>query len=478
MTKAEVDVIQQPYRLPSGLELPNRLVKAAMTEGLAKTERKLPNNMPNDAHDKAYRRWGDAGWGLIITGNVQVDSTHLGTGVDVAVRRSDLDDPMALERWASFAAAAKGSDARRPTPAIVQLCHTGRQSPRGSGRGIMQPNKAPSAVPVQFGTGVIDRGISRLIFGDTRAMTEQDLDATVDQFVAGAEMSHQAGFDGVQLHGAHGYLLAQFMSPKTNQRTDAYGYHTQEKGLKLFFRIVDAIRVTLPKTFTVGVKLNSQDYVDGGLTEEDALEQIRLIIEHGGVDFIEISGGTYENPVMMGKNTRQGPEPNNDKALRKSKPREAFFTGFSRRACERHPEYTFMLTGGFRHRAVMAAALSSGACQLIGIGRPACVFPDVPQRVLNPDLDSGLCIPEYDIRGSELYQKLVPIKMVGAGVGTIWHQWQIGALALSSAMPDPQKSVLGLFLMLYGGGLAKVLFQVGLSLGLALWVTSRIMPTS
>ncbi|KAI8816742.1 FMN binding oxidoreductase [Fimicolochytrium jonesii] len=442
--------------LPSGLVLPNRFVKAAMAEDLSAEK---DGHQPNKLHASVYREWGNGGWGLLITGNVQVDPTHRGSLGDTTVEEADLTNPASLQRWETWAKACKG-DGAVPTPTIVQLCHTGRQSPRGAGRSVFTPNKSASDVRLEFGPGIVNELASKIVFGTPKAMSEQEVQQVVAQFAVGAQMCHLAGFAGVQLHAAHGYLLAQFMSPKTNLRKDRYGFHNPTKGLQLLFEIIDRIREKLPRHFTISIKLNSKDYVDGGLTEEDALEQVRMIIAHGGVDFIEISGGTYEAPRMLSALDVEKPL-NSNGSPKPVKPREAFFTNFSRKAREAFPEYIFMVTGGFRDRVVMAEAVSSNACQLIGLGRPAALYPDLPRRLLQEGVEgfSLTRVPPYRVKGIAIYEKILSFGPVGTGLMTMWHQWQIAALAVGEK-PNPDRSVTEFILHLNKGPLTK-LFLLG-----------------
>ena len=114
-------------------------------------------------------------------------------------------------------------------------------------------------------------------------------------FVHGAIVAKEAGFAGCQLHGAHGFLLSQFLSPHTNRRTDGYG-GSPEKRLTLLKRLVREIRQVCPPPYCLSVKLNSGDYMaQGGLSTEEGLEQVRWLVNCGMVDFVEISGGNAEN---------------------------------------------------------------------------------------------------------------------------------------------------------------------------------------
>ncbi|KWU43117.1 FMN-linked oxidoreductase [Rhodotorula sp. JG-1b] len=294
--KEEIQAIKSAVQLPCGRSLPNRLVKASFS----RTSQAL------------YESWSAVGYGMIITGNVQVSPDHLGLPFDIAVPSSEDVDPVSaaavrrgFSRWAKACKPSRqqnstGPSGVAPPPllAIMQLNHPGRQSMRRfCGRPASEPALAPSAVPLVVGTHPLARWVSGLLWGSPRAMTEGDIDRVVEQFVDGARLAHETGWDGVELHASHGYLLAQFMSPKVNRRTDAYGGSARHR-LTLLFRIIDAIRAELPLAdgFVLGVKLNSSDYVKGGLTEQDALDNVKWIAEHGGVDFIEISGGDYERP--------------------------------------------------------------------------------------------------------------------------------------------------------------------------------------
>ena len=178
----------------------------------------------------------------------------------------------------------------------MQLNHPGRQSPLGAGRrGFLAKSLAPSAVPLQIGPSAVQRLVSCLIFGTPKEMTLEDIHEVIRQFVTAARLASEAGFAGIELHAAHGYLLAQFLSPTINRRSDAYGGAPAARA-KLIVDIVEAIRAEVPSTFCIGVKLNSVDHQS--ISElKDCIEQLHAIAA-AGVDFVEISGGTYENPVV------------------------------------------------------------------------------------------------------------------------------------------------------------------------------------
>jgi len=143
-------------------------------------------------------------------------------------------------------------------------------------------------------TGLIGKAVDYLLWGTPAEMTKKQISHLIEQFAAAAELCSKTGFDGIELHASHGYQLAAFLSPKTNQRTDEYGRDGRARA-RLLLETVDAVRKRVPKDFIVGVKLNSSDYVQGGLTENDALLNVQWLAENGGADFVEISGGNYEN---------------------------------------------------------------------------------------------------------------------------------------------------------------------------------------
>lgn len=276
--------IAKPITLPCGLTLPNRLAKAAMAEGWGDK-----NMLPHPELIKTYQLWADGNWGMILTGNVQVDAAYMGTPDDNAV--SDAVSRHGLvSSWTAWAAASNENG----TPVIMQINHPGRQSTLGAGtRSYLAKAIGPSAIPVNLGPGIIAKASSALVFGTPRAMSLDDVDDVAERFATAAKLAHEAGFAGVQVHCAHGYLLAQFLSSKTNTRTDEYGGAPRQRA-KIVVRIIKAIQAVVPRAFCIGIKINSVDHQTPGELQS-GLEQLDEIIKLR-VDFIEISGGTYENP--------------------------------------------------------------------------------------------------------------------------------------------------------------------------------------
>ncbi|KZP24983.1 FMN-linked oxidoreductase [Athelia psychrophila] len=438
--------IFSPIILPCGRTAPNRLVKVALYEHLAD----LFGGPPNLNHFSLYARWAQHGWGMIITGNVQVSPTHLSLGRDLVLPRSVSDGALQpFRKLAQEMHRYEGSSSEGLPLAIMQLSHGGRQSPNFlGGRPLCDAPLAPSAIALGTGSDVLSSLVEGALFQRPQAMSLSDIDDVVTSFVRGARLAALAGFDGIQLHAAHGYLLAQFISPKTNHRTDEYSC-TSLNGLKLVHRIVVSIREIVPPDFIVGIKLNASDYVDGAAKssklpespqstpgekedqEARALSHIRTLASWHSIDFIEVSGGDYENPEFMSQS-----------ALSKS-PRQAFFAHFSSRALEileedassDRPKPLILLTGGLRTPSHLQSALASHHADLLGIGRGSITSPDLPdvlrqwEQAQGDNVDNTFTpfAPEVDLFQS--YPAFVnwvlsfasAIKLVGAGSGMAWH---------------------------------------------------------
>lgn len=347
----------QPLRLPNGAVLPNRIAKAAMEEQLAE-----PAQKPGAALHRAYRAWSEGGTGLLLTGNVMVDRRALtSAGAVVLDAETDLEP---FRRWAS---AAKAGGA-----AIwMQISHPGRQVMAALG----QPGWAPSAVAVDLGKH------SKLI-APPREMSEAEIEATIARFAATAQRAEEAGFDGVQIHAAHGYLISQFLSPLSNRRTDRWG-GTLENRARLLIEVIRAVRAAVRADFAVAVKLNSADFQRGGFDAGDAEAVVRLLNELP-VDLVELSGGTYEAPAMQGQ-TRDG----------RTLAREAYFLEFAAQiakvAC-----MPVMTTGGIRRREVAAEVLAQGVA-VVGIGTALALCPDLPRR-WREGRPSGELVPQVGFK--------------------------------------------------------------------------------
>jgi 2,4-dienoyl-CoA reductase-like NADH-dependent reductase (Old Yellow Enzyme family) len=338
--------------LPCGAALPNRIAKAAMTEGLATMA-----GVPTPELDRLYGLWSDGGAGLLISGNIQVDRDHLERPGNVII-----DGEPDAELKAGLARLAR-SATRGGNHFWAQLSHAGRQTPK---RVNPRPG-APSAVALGLPGGQ---------FGEPVELAEAEIGSIVTRFGIAAAACQAAGFTGVQVHAAHGYLLSEFLSPRTNRRTDRYGGSLENRA-RVLLEVVARVRDAVGADFPIAVKLNSADFQKGGFAFEDSL-QVAQWLEGAGIDLIEISGGTYEQPKLVGIAGLEDEEP---QAVRHStRMREAYFVDFAI-AMREKVSVPLMVTGGFRTRAVMEQALREGSADVIGIARPMCVDADAPRQL-------------------------------------------------------------------------------------------------
>ncbi|KAL2842022.1 oxidoreductase [Aspergillus pseudoustus] len=400
--------IGKPLTLSCGLQLKNRLVKAAMAECMADD-----NALPTSLHNNLYRTWGEGGWGMILTGNVQVDRMYLGDPRDTA-----LDSTRAAEFVAKWRILSDGCT-KAGSALIMQINHPGRQSPLGAGtRRFCESNIAPSPIPLDFGSGLLAKFASSFVFGTPREMTQADIDSVVKQFVDCSRFAYEAGLQGVEVHAAHGYLLAQFLSPRTNHRKDRYG-GSPEARAQIITDIVRGIRAAVPASFCVGIKLNSVDH-QSRETLAACVEQLKLIVA-AGIDFIEISGGTYEDPQML-QSAGQAQKEKSSRTIA----REAFFLEFASAIRHEILDVPLMVTGGFRSRTGLSAAIRDNACDLVGLGRPAVLRPDLPKSViLNETVtDEQALFQTSPIEPSWLLKKS-GIKSAGTGAESKWYSSQM-----------------------------------------------------
>ncbi len=329
-------------QLPNGSTLPNRLAKAAMEENMA-----APGQLPSPAMHSLYQAWAQGGVGLIITGNVMVDGRALtGPGGIVLERDTPLDS---FTEWARVAR-------QRGAQVWMQINHPGRQVMADMGGTAW----APSAV-------ALDLGKHSKLFAQPQAMTEAEIQETITRFADTAQAAERAGFTGVEIHAAHGYLISQFLSPLTNQRNDAWG-GTLAKRARILLDVVRAVRARVRPDFCVAVKLNSADFQRGGFSQDDAKHVIQWLNELS-VDMVELSGGSYESPAMQG-HTADG----------RTLAREAYFLEFAT-ALAGVARMPVMTTGGIRRRVVAEQVLNSGVA-VVGIATALAMVPDLPTQWL------------------------------------------------------------------------------------------------
>ena len=346
-------LFSQSLTLPCGAVLPNRLSKAAMTEGLATAE-----GIPTAELARLYGLWSDGGAGMLLSGNIIIDKDHLERPGNVVIDRPPSRQMRdALARWAADAT-------RNGNQFWAQISHAGRQTQK-----LVNKNpKAPSAIKLGLPGGQ---------FGEPVALMIDEIHDIVQRFGVCAAAVKEAGFTGVQIHAAHGYLLSQFLSPRSNQRIDVYGGDLANRARALL-EVVASVRAAVGPDFPVAVKLNSADFQKGGFAFEESL-QVAQWLQEASIDLIEISGGTYEQPKLLGLAGMEEEEKQN--VAQSTMMREAYFVDFAV-AMRKKVTVPLMVTGGFRQRAAMEQALESGAADLIGLGRPMCVMTDAPNQLI------------------------------------------------------------------------------------------------
>ena len=403
-------VLSQPFTLPNGTVVKNRLFKSAMSEALGSRPGAATPELV-----RLYGAWADGGIGLCVTGNVMIDRRALGEPGNVVI-----EDDRFLPELKAWAQAATRND----TQCWVQLNHPGKQSPKG----LNKENIAPSAVPF--------RAEMQAFFPTPREMTDAEVREVIARFGQAAGLVKQAGFSGVQIHGAHGYLVSQFLSPHHNRRTDDWG-GTPEKRRHFVLAVLAAMRAQVGAGFPIGIKLNSADFQRGGFTEEESLDTIRALSE-AGIDLIEISGGTYEAPVMTGAKGEpkgQAKGAAGEPVKESTKQREAYFLAFAEKA-RATVKTPLVVTGGFRSSQGMAEAITSGAVDFVGLARALAIEPDVPQRLLS---------------GQQPREQVKPLK---TGIGYIdkmglmeitWYTGQLKRIGRGEA-PKPNESPLWVFI--------------------------------
>lgn len=414
---AHQTTIASTYEL-QGFDFKNRFVKGAMSEGLANKAGEV-----NSKHLKLYETWAQGGLGCSITGNVMVDINAKNEPGVVAIE--DEHDLAGLTQWANIGKQYNMIQ-------LVQLSHPGRQCPKG----LNKETVAPSAIPFSPALSTF--------FGTPRALTEAEIQDIIKRFGNAARICKKAGFEGVQLHGAHGYLISQFLSPLTNQRTDQWGGSIKNR-MRFLLEVYKEVRQQTGDNFIVSVKLNSADFQRGGFTEDDAIAVFKAI-DAVGIDLIEISGGTYEAPAMAGAKRKK---PADQPAVKAStQAREAYFLEFAEKI-RQQVKTALMVTGGFRTRQGMDSALQSGACDFIGIARPLAVETDAPDHLL-----AGNDSVRYAVKpiktGLPMLDKMAVMEV-------IWYAAQFKAIGLGKK-PKPNLSPL-LVLANYARGNIKAILQ-------------------
>ena len=329
------DVLGKPLELPCGVILKNRIVKAPMSDSLGNGE-----GDPTVTQIRLYERWAEGGPALSIIGEVQGDPRFPEKPGNLVLGLNTNQQALqSLSRKAMI-------DGAHLWP---QLGHAGALSHLP----ISQP-KGPSALSI----------------GDFKCagMSIDEVKKLPYLYAKTAGYAKAAGFSGIQIHAGHGFLLSQFLSPLFNLRSDGYGGSSIEARCRIVIEVVAEVRRAVGPTFPIGIKINSTDKLEGGLTQDDALEVVRLL-DQTSIDLIDISGGTYFPGAKASSNgSSRGP----------------YFLDFARRAKE-VTNVPLMVTGGFKKREQAVNAVDSGAADMVGIARAMVLNPRLAEVWLTED---------------------------------------------------------------------------------------------
>jgi 2,4-dienoyl-CoA reductase-like NADH-dependent reductase (Old Yellow Enzyme family) len=396
--------------LPCGAVLKNRIAKSAMSENLATAD-----YLANKKFNNLYETWSSGGAGLLISGNVMCDKRHLGEPRNI-VLETGVKGTDALKEWAQ-------AGIKNQTHLWMQINHPGKQSPKFLNH---EPVSA-SAIPL--------RAPLNKLFNTPRPLLEKEIYEIIERFTIAAKMAKEAGFTGVQIHGAHGYLVNQFLSPLHNTRTDKWGGSLNNR-MRFALEIYQSMRRELGNKFPISIKLNSADFQKGGFTEDESLEVVEILAQ-AGIDLVEISGGSYEAPEMMGISKTK----NQSTIIR-----EAYFLNY----CEKlrlKVKVPLMLTGGFRTLEGMDSALKNNSCDVIGLARSLAINPNFPNELLNGQNVQSKVHPIST--GIKAIDRAAPLEI-------IWYSHQLHRMG-KGKLPDPNANAIVVILeMILANGLESI----------------------
>ena len=354
------DILKSKLILPCGKTLKNRICKSALTERIAEG-----SNLVNQKHLNLYEKWAEGNVGTVLTGNVQVDKRYLESAGNVAIEKSNYKDQIELlKKWTEVGT-------KNNTNLWMQISHAGRQTP---GDLNMKP-VAPSDVGLK---------IPGRKYGIPKPLTNEEIEDVIERFIFTAKVAHDTGFTGIQIHSAHGYLMSEFLSPDINKRDDEWGGSLENRS-RILLRIINGCRKALGDNYPISVKLNSADFQKGGFSAEDS-SKVASMLSDAKIDLLEISGGTYEQPRLLGLDTVSINPKRSEIRKESTIAREAYFLAYTEEI-KKVIDIPLMVTGGFRSRLAMETAINQGACEIVGIGRPLCSDPLSVKKLLDRSID-------------------------------------------------------------------------------------------
>lgn len=411
--KSEAEAAFQPFKLPNGSTLKNRIAKAAMEEKLADS---YNFNRPSESLINLYRIWGEGGAGLILSGHIMIDPRAMAAPGDVVL--AEDAGPFDEGLWRQLIGEAKKGGAQF----WLQINHPGRQIRTGTGL----PTYGPSAVPMQM-------GVLSKMFPVPIAMTEEQIQDMIRRFAWSAKKAEELGADGVEIHAAHGYQISAFLSPLTNKRTDQWGGSPENRS-RLLFEVLKAIRAAVSPGFGVGIKLNTADFQRGGFAAPDLYAIVEKLNEYD-LDILELSGGSYESPAMSGHYSQTS-----------TSKREAYFLEAAN-AIEKVAKMPIMVTGGISQLQTLRTVISSSDKYIAGVGTAIGYMPDLPLRWARGEDPAPQPAKSWILKGkvysaSKIATVMYNLQSWGAGKKKPWNGvWP--AIALGSDMMREPKQMKG-----------------------------------
>ena len=334
-----------------GIEVRNRLVRSATWDGLADAQGRVTARMID-----LYGDLAEGAVGAVISGYAFVRPDGRQWATQLGAHEDD-----AVPGLAELARAVHGGGAK----IVGQIAHCGGQARPEATFGL--PPVAPSAIA------------SPGYFETPRELSAAEIAELVARFAAAAARMRRAGFDGVQLHGAHGYLISQFLTPSRNARTDAYG-GSLENRMRFALKAYRAVRRAVGSDYPVWIKMNGEDFADGGASVEDAAA-LAAALAAEGIDAIEVSGGTGGSGRLGSART--------DIARPED---EAYFLEHARALRRAAPGVSIITVGGIQSPERIEAILAEGAADAVSMCRPLIREPDLPERWRRGDRKRAACI--------------------------------------------------------------------------------------
>ncbi|CZT01443.1 probable 12-oxophytodienoate reductase 1 [Rhynchosporium agropyri] len=357
----DASVLGQPLKFEfSGKTAKNRFLKAAMTERISSWDPKdfKARGIPSKNLINVYKRWGEGEFGNILTGNIMIEYDQLeAMGNPIIPREAKFSGP----RFEAFKEMATASKAHGSL-IVGQVSHPGRQV-----ENRLQKN------PISASDKQLEGQVMGMEFAKPHQASQEEINRVIDGFAHAAEYLEKAGYDGIQLHGAHGYLLSQFLSQTTNERTDRYG-GSLENRLRIILEIAEEVRKRVSKSFIVGIKINSVEFQDKGFSPDEAKDLCQAL-EKASFDFIELSGGTYESIGFVHKRES-------------TVKRESFFIEFAEQIVKPLTKTKTYVTGGLKTVGAMVKALDT--VDGVGLARPAAQEFALPRDILSGKVNGAI----------------------------------------------------------------------------------------